>query len=93
MYLDNLYIGHNTDNVMGDASYTREQDGTLRLNGGAYGGSVQLIFPDYENGRLSSVSSALWELNPRETEEISFPEDFSCLVWKNYQTMQPVNTR
>lgn len=93
LYLDNLYIGHNTDNVTGDASYTREQDGTLRLNGGAYGGKVQLIFPDYENGRLSSVSSAFWELNPRETSNISFPEDFSCLVWKNYQTMQPVNKR
>lgn len=87
IYIDNLYIGENTDNVGREISFQVQE--AAAVNGGAYGGTVSLFTAVYENGALAGVEEKKLELAPRETVLAELPDGAKVFVWDSAGGMRP----
>ena len=88
IYIDNVYIGKNTDNVCRNSSFKMES-GKVYINGGAYGEEVMVVNVNYDGESFASAECDEQVIGPRET--ITVPETAArTLVWKSLDSMIPV---
>ncbi|MDD6763106.1 MAG: hypothetical protein PUD92_05675 [Clostridiales bacterium] len=88
MYVDNIYIGRNTDNVRQNSSF-RKKVGNIYINGGAYGTDVTILNATYSDDRFVSVECDRRVVKPHET--IIVPETaMKTFVWESLDSMVPI---
>ena len=88
LYIDNLYIGENTDNVRRECSYYQIDDSVI-INAGAYDAKGVLISASYDENTLLGVSMDNIELEAREKFVCDITNNQRIFFWDSTENMKP----